>query len=176
VAASLDGFIATPDGGVDWLKPYAAADAGFASFAAGIGGVLLGRGTYEKMRTFGPWAYTDRPSLVVTHRPIDAPPEGLETFAGPVAEAVARLRARVTRGDIWLIGGGDVAAQCAAEGVLDRIELYTIPVVLHGGLPLFAPRAQAPTPFRLVETGTLECGLVRTVYELEPAAPAAASA
>jgi dihydrofolate reductase len=165
VAASLDGFIATADGGVEWLKPYSGADAGFDDFIRGIGAILLGRGTYEKMRTFGAWPYSDRPTALLTNRPVQDLPDGVETVSGSVTSAIARLRARVERGDIWLLGGGNLAAQCASEGVLDRIELYTMPVILNDGLPLFARGSRSPVSFELIESGTLNCGVVRAVYQ-----------
>jgi len=57
VAASLDGFIATPDGGIDWLKPFEGTgeDYGYGGFYASIEAVLLGRVTYEQCLQFSEW-------------------------------------------------------------------------------------------------------------------------
>jgi dihydrofolate reductase len=57
VAASLDGFIATPDGGVGWLEPFEGEDYGYAAFYASGDALLMGRRTFEKTLALGPWPY-----------------------------------------------------------------------------------------------------------------------
>lgn len=63
VAASLDGFIATPDGGIEWLKPFEGGeeDYGYGAFYASVEAVLLGRVTYEKSLEFPEWPYAGKP-------------------------------------------------------------------------------------------------------------------
>ena len=163
VAASLDGFIATPDGGVDWLKPYQKHDYGFTRFMAGIGGVFMGRGTYNKTLSFGPWSFGSTPAVVMTNRPLPDAPAAVEARSGDVGAAYSHLRDRLARGDVWLLGGGRLAAQCLERGLLDELELYTMPVVLGGGLPLFA-ELRAPFGLTLQDTAGLAGGVVRSVY------------
>ncbi|MGA1209408.1 MAG: dihydrofolate reductase family protein, partial [Gemmobacter sp.] len=69
IATSLDGFIARPDGGLDWLEhPGAGAeDHGYGAFVAGIDGILMGRATFEVVARFDPWPY-DRPLIVLSAR------------------------------------------------------------------------------------------------------------
>ena len=57
IATSLDSFIATADGGVDWLEPFQAEDLGYSAFVATIGTIVMGRTTYEQIRGFGSWPY-----------------------------------------------------------------------------------------------------------------------
>ncbi len=163
VAVSLDGFIATPDGGVDWLKPYQKHDYGFTAFMAEIGGVFMGRGTYEKTLSFGPWTFGPAPAVVMTSRPLPKPPAAVQVRSGDVAAAWRDLQARVARGDVWLLGGGHLAAQCLELGVLDLLEVYTMPVVLGAGLPLFAPTTR-PRALELQDSAPLAGGVVRSVY------------
>lgn len=63
VATSLDGFIARPDGSVDWLDRFAEGgnDHGYNGFYQGIDGLLMGRGTYDIVRGFGDWPYPGKP-------------------------------------------------------------------------------------------------------------------
>ena len=64
VATSIDGYIASPDGSVEWLSPYEGKgeDYGYTEFYDSVDGVLLGSRTYEKALSFGAWPYSDKPS------------------------------------------------------------------------------------------------------------------
>ena len=68
VAASLDGFIATADGGIDWLRPFenTGEDYGYGEFYASIEAVLMGRKTYEKSLEFPEWPYSGKPYWVLS--------------------------------------------------------------------------------------------------------------
>ena len=74
VAASVDGYIATPDGAVDWLAPFHTdgEDHGYNAFLATLGGIVMGRRTYDQVRGFGPWPYTGLDCRVVTSRPVSS--------------------------------------------------------------------------------------------------------
>ncbi|MFF3038830.1 dihydrofolate reductase family protein [Arthrobacter citreus] len=141
VASSLDGFIATEGNSLDWLL-----DFGFASFQdhydqfiAGVGALIMGAQTYEWIRREQPdtWDYGELPCLVLTHRELQAPAGSGVRFAsgdpGPVLE-----QARTLAGDknIWVVGGGDVAAQIADAGLLDELWVTYMPVALGAGRPL----------------------------------------
>jgi len=92
-AVSIDGYIATLDGGVGWLDPFNSPELGYEAFLATVGGVILGRATYEQSLTFGPWPYPERRGLVVTSRPIADLPAGVRAIS------VAGLPAAVPRHD-----------------------------------------------------------------------------
>ncbi|MFT5088196.1 MAG: dihydrofolate reductase [Candidatus Latescibacterota bacterium] len=67
IAASLDGFIARPDGDIDWLhKPeYTTADGndfGYTEFIAGVDALVMGRNSFEKVLSFPSWPTSTRPS------------------------------------------------------------------------------------------------------------------
>lgn len=162
LAASLDGFIATRDGGVDWLNEYFGPELGFHSFMARIRGAIMGRGTWDKMigLTGGKSAYGAMPVTVVTNRPFEA--------AGPVGVAagspqviVAAMRAR-SPGPYWLVGGAHLATQLLEGGLLTRIDLFTIPVLLGEGIPAFVNRT--PVALDLVSTGTYPKGITRASF------------
>ena len=142
LAISADGFIARPDGSVDWLHDYDPAEFGFADFYAGIGSIVMGRATYEQSRSFGPdWPYRGKPNYVVTSRPVDGLPEGVAQHGPDIAALAAALRQQPQGGhgggdDVWLLGGPQLWAGFLAAGALDRFELYVIPVMLGAGMPL----------------------------------------
>jgi dihydrofolate reductase len=151
VAASLDGFIAPLDGSADWLSGYGAGD--YHRFIATIGGIIMGRRGYETELTMGDWAYDQLPVMVMSRGEIEKLPPGVALGRDP-AGALAALRARVAGGDIWLYGGGTIAGVFLDAGLIDRVEITTVPVVLGAGRSLFAGASHAHTLI-LRESGAL---------------------
>jgi dihydrofolate reductase len=164
VAASLDGYIADPNGGFDWIPQDPTVD--FAAIFARVDTVLLGRRTFELTRQSGapPWGAHMR-IYVFSHtlRP-EAYPE--VTVVGADATAVvAGLRAESGTGDIWLFGGGQLFSSLLAAGQVDQVEVTVVPVLLGGGVPLAAgiPRTQ----LRLHRTHQYPSGKVSLTYAVE---------
>jgi dihydrofolate reductase len=152
VAISADGFVATLDGGVDWLTPFqeTGEDYGYADFFASIDGLIMGRTTYDQVLGFGEWPYTDKPCWVLSSRPLESKkPTIMASSESP--DALTRRLAAVGYRRLWLVGGATTA--CAFENlklVTDYI-LTVIPVFLGQGLSLFS----APVGTgRLVLAGT----------------------
>ena len=164
VAVSIDGFIGPEDGSVGWLEGTAGGDEFFA-FLKTIGGIVMGRASFELSLSFGPWDWK-QPTVVLTSRPfVEALPEGVEAFNGSPAAALDRLRAKMTGGDIWLFGGGVTAGQFVDADLIDRLELAVIPVVLGRGLPLFGNAKGDLHKFRLTKSApSSEGGLVMLDY------------
>lgn len=163
VAASLDGFIATPDGGVGWLAPFEASgeDYGYAAFYATVDALLLGSRTYEQSLTFGPWPYEGKPTWVFSHRSFESGPDVTVTENTPLGVA-AELDARGVR-RAWLVGGAALAASFRAEGLITEYIVSVMPVILGGGVPLFAgPGSQER--LRVVESRTYDDGVVQVRY------------
>lgn len=141
VAASLDGYIAGPNGEIDWIVPDPTID--FTSVYAGFDTALLGRHTYELTQQPGapPWPAEWR--IYVVSRTLPAGQRSGVTVVGRDVEiTVAALRAESGR-DIWLFGGGQLFASLLAAGLVDRIEVAIMPVILGRGIPLVA--SDAPT-------------------------------
>lgn len=140
VASSLDGFIATSDGGVEWLEPFQAtgSDYGFSAFYEGVDALVMGSRTYEQTLTFGPSPHADKPVLVLSSR--NLPPRNHVEVAdlGP-AEAVKRLEA-AGASTMWLVGGGELAGSFARAGLVDIYIVSVMPVLLGSGVPLLGER------------------------------------
>ncbi len=160
VGASLDGFIARPDGALDWLRPFEGADNGFEEFMASVDAVVIGRATYDVVLGFGAWPYGRRPVYVLTHR-APVPRHGETLVSGEPGSIVGRLaRAGVRRA---YVDGGAVVSRFLAAGLLDEITLSFVPVVLGAGIRLF----QAPLPertLRLNGSRALPNGIVQARY------------
>lgn len=170
VAVSLDGFIAPPNGSADWLNPYGKiAGEVMGPWMKQIGGLLLGRATYDQAGSFGGWMWGDLPALVMTSRPLPKKhPASVEVLGGDPAEGLKRLRARISPGkgkggDIWLFGGGVTAGRFLGAGLIDMIELTIVPVALGAGRTLFNGVTVQET-FELVSVQQRALGCVSNTY------------
>jgi dihydrofolate reductase len=143
IAASLDGFIADEDGGVDWLEPFqgAAEESGYEDFFSEVGAIVLGASTYEQIPELGGWPYGEVPGWVFTHRSLPVWHGADVTFVrdepGPVVERIRRS----VDGNVWVVGGADLVRQFLAASLLDELILFVVPVLLGRGLPLFSGTA-----------------------------------
>lgn len=173
IATSLDGFIARPDGGLDWLDAAQARitppeDCGYAAFMQGMDALVMGRNTYEKVRSFTPWPY-DKPVYVLsrTLQALPDAPAGVQLFHGTPAELLAHAE---QQGQPRLyVDGGLTVQSFIAAGLLDEITITRIPVLLGEGLPLFGPLHAGHTEVALHHIGTRswDFGLVQSRYALK---------
>ena len=154
VAASLDGLIATPDGGIEWLKPYEGTgeDYGYGEFYASVEAVLLGRATYETCLQFPEWPYPGKPYWVFSRSNGNTP-----------QSVVAEMKARGLR-RAWLVGGGKLAAAFRAAGLITEHIVSVVPVVLGAGIPLFDGPGPAQQ-LRLLSSRAYPSGIVQLRYE-----------
>jgi dihydrofolate reductase len=167
IAVSLDGFIADKAGGVEWLQPYESEDVGFNAFLGEITTVVTGRRTYAQARGFAQWPYAGKRVIVLTHRPLERDrPAGVEPYNGEPDALVDQLK-HERDGDVWLLGGAMVAQEFLDRGLVDRIELYVIPVLLGDGVRLFT-RVDRSRTLAFSEARSYRNGIVGLVYELGP--------
>jgi dihydrofolate reductase len=137
MAASLDGYIADRDGGLDWLRPFEELDLGYPDFIAQVGVTVMGRKTYDRIESLGgDWPYEKQRSIVVSSRPIADPPPNTTLWHEGVPALAGHLRA-LREGDIWIVGGSTLQSAMLDIGALDRLELFVIPVLLGRGVPVF---------------------------------------
>lgn len=171
VASSVDGFLATEDGGVDWLNPFqeGGEDYGFAEFYQSVDALVLGSGTYEVSIELGPWPAPDKPSWVFTNRELTvAHPSIALTAVSPRALLEELSATEIKR--IWLMGGGKLATAFRSEGLIAQYLISVIPVLLGGGIPLFAHAPQLDS-LRLTGTRSYQSGIVQLSYEPVAEAP-----
>lgn len=119
VAASLDAYIATPDGGVDWLTQFhtAGEDHGAGELQSSVNALLMGSRTYEFVLKLGHWPSPDKPTWVFTHRDLRLLHPSISLTSQTSAEVVELLAARGVR-RAWLIGGGQLATSFRNAGCL----------------------------------------------------------
>lgn len=109
----------------------------------------------------------DKPTFVFTTRQLPVP-EGADVrfVSGPVADVLPFIREAAGDGDIWVVGGGDLAGQFLDAGALDEIALSVAPVALTGGAPLL-PRRVESDRLRLVSAKAVG-QFARLVYRVLP--------
>ncbi len=162
LAVSLDGFIARPDGGLDFLERFETSgeDYGYPDFFASVDTILVGRGTYDVVLGFPEWPYRGKRVVVLTHRP-PAPREG-ETFAAGAADEVIAALAAAGARRVYVDGGATVSSFLRA-GLLDDLTLSVVPIVLGAGIRLFQPPLPE-RPLALRDAQAFPSGLVRLRY------------
>lgn len=164
VASSMDGYIATPDGGVDWLTSFhcQGEDHGYAEFYASVDALLLGSDTYEVALAHGPWPSPDKPSWVFTRRKLSVVHPSVTLTSDDPSQVIASLAAN-GHGRAWLMGGGKLAASFRKRGLISHYRIFVVPLILGEGIPLFAPAA-GPDALRLVDTTRYASGIVELGY------------
>ena len=153
-AATLDGFIADENHSLDWLFTRDQDRGGslnYAEFFVGVGALAMGSTTYEwildheladKDPAGWKWPY-DIPCWVFTHRQLQVVPGAAIAFTSADVETVhAEMVAAAGGRNVWIVGGGDLAGQFAAAGLLDEVIVYVAPVTLGRGAPLLPRRLE----------------------------------
>jgi dihydrofolate reductase len=165
-AASLDGYIADPEGGVGFLDAFHDEDRGYENFFSQIGTLVMGRGTYKFVEDYGSWPYGDQyRTIVLTHRPIPAPLCTLEARAVDDFSAFARELRAFPGGDTWIVGGGKVMGAFLVAGEVDAIEMSIVPIAIGTGIPMYSGTKTISERLDLRRVEQFPSGIVRLTYE-----------
>jgi len=148
-ASSVDGFIATPDHSLAWLLTRDVdqqGPMGYSAFIASVGALVMGASTYrwvlDHLDSEGEsWPYT-QPCWVFTHGALPPAADNVRVVQGSVAERYDEIVASAEGGDVWVVGGGDLAGQFADAGRLDEVWVQYAPVALGAGAPLLPRRLE----------------------------------
>lgn len=172
IATSVDGYIARPDGAIDWLDSVEIPegdDLGYAAFIDSIDALVMGRNTFEVVMAMDvDWPYTV-PVHVVSRRGVEIPEELADRIshrretpndlcASLDAEGVSR---------IW-VDGGALISSFLAKGLIDRIIITTLPLLLGEGIPLFGS-FPGDISLRLESVTGIANGMTQTTYEVAKA-------
>lgn len=184
VAATADGFIATPDGAFDVFlqqgdhlahlaeaypetlpAPFREAH-GISAPNRHFDTVLMGRKTWAVGGAFGLTSpYPHLRQYVMSRSLTSAPASDVKLVRGDPVETVRRLKAETGLG-IWLCGGGELASVLGEE--IDELILKVNPVVVGAGIPLFRGGAR-PRALRLVSHQVFESGVCILRYRVQRA-------
>ena len=147
IAASLDGYIADKDGGVDWLHSIPNPenlDMGWVDLIDRIDSLVMGRKTFEKVCSFDcDWPYS-KPVFVLSNS-MKSIPEGYEVKAEPIKGSLPEvIEAIYQKGYKRLyIDGGVTVQSFLKEDLIDEMIITIIPILLGGGIPLFGELPKA---------------------------------
>ena len=166
IGTSVDGFIARPNGNLDFLPVGGGEPHGYLEFMASVDALVIGRNTFETVLAFTTWPYGDKRVVVLSSRPLDfsAVRGGVvEQMAGTPAEIVSKLAA--SGAHHLYVDGGITIQQFLREGMVQRLIITRVPVLIGEGIPLFGTLPQ-DIRLRHVATQHYPSGLVKTEYEV----------
>lgn len=175
---SLDGYVARPDGALDWVTMDEEIHAFINDQHREIGAYLNGRRSFEMMAAAWPPIEDDpsSPDVLVDYARIwKAKPKVV--FSRTLEEA--GWNARIVREDVaaeviklkrepgsdMLVGGPTLAASFFELGLIDAVDLFLNPVVLGSGVPMF-PALEPSIDMQLIESRTFDSGVVYLRYRL----------
>ena len=166
IGTSVDGFIARPNGNLDFLPVGGGEPHGYLEFMASVDALVIGRNTFETVLAFTAWPYGDKRVVVLSSRPLDfsAVRGGVvEQMAGTPAEIVSKLAA--SGAHHLYVDGGVTIQRFLREGMVQRLIITRVPVLIGEGIPLFGT---LPHDIRLrhVATQHYPSGLVKTEYQV----------
>jgi len=163
VGISLDGYIARPDGSLDFL--FMPKDYSMAGFFRRIDVAVMGRKTYEvgmklgggKISSPGMSCYVFSQTL-----PSDAP--GGVTVLRQAPKAFVQVVRKKQGKDIWLMGGGELTRTFLQDDLVDELYLGIVPTLIGEGIPAF-PDGFPQREFALVENKSYSKGLIALRYQ-----------
>jgi len=168
IATSADGFIARPDGDIEWLtrRPPPKGFYGIGKFMQSIDTKLFGRKTYDVSLRMGAKFDSKTRNYVFSRQPAPpSVPSGVEFIAGGIGSFAKRLRDQKGK-NIWMMGGGEIIASFLDEGAIDEFIISVIPVFIGEGIPLIAHRHR-DAPLRLRSVQRFPDGVVQLHYNME---------
>jgi len=163
LGCSLDGYIAGPNGELDWLTTFE--NTGYDEFFASVQALAMGRRTYEVMCGLAPDTYKGMPIHVLSSTL--APGAAADMGRSPVEihRDIPSLRSRLEVAGVSraYVDGGQTVQAFLAAGLLADLTVTRVPVVIGGGIPLFGPVPQI-VHAQLVSSMTTDEGAVQSVY------------
>ncbi|MFI7612118.1 dihydrofolate reductase family protein [Nonomuraea terrae] len=176
VQTTIDGYLAGPDGRMDWLTMPWTDDmnAHVDALTDSVDCIVLGRRLAEgfipawESRPEGEdqksidWM-NDTPKVVISRSLTESPWKNAVVEGGDLTETVNRLKSG-PGGDLITYGGATLVSGLIAGGLIDELHLFVNPVSVGGGLPVFPDSRQR---FRLVAARPFDCGITALHYEPE---------
>lgn len=167
IATSADGYIARPDGKLDWLtnRPAPKGFYGMPQFMGTVDAKIVGRKTFDLSVELGAHFSTDDKHYVFSRRPPPSSvPAGVEFITQSIRAFAKRLRKQVGK-NIWLMGGGEIIASFLDEDLIDEFIISVVPIFIGEGIPLIAPR-HLDVPLKLRSAKSFPDGVVQVHYDI----------
>ena len=172
INVTLDGYVAGPNGELDWLfrTMTPAQQAWTTAFLREVDTILIGHTTYLEQAAFWPSQTGEMATLMNSHTKIvfSSRLGALEwnhsrLAVSDVAEEIARLKREPGR-DIYVTGGARLARSLSQRGLIDEYNLTIHPILLGSGMPLFGEPSEE-IALTLVNTIPFESGAIQLIYQ-----------
>jgi dihydrofolate reductase len=163
VAATVDGFIAREDDSFDCFPNEGDHVLDYLSSLASYGAVLMGRRTYEiglKAGVTDP--YPNLESYVFSRSLKESPNPRVKLITEDAGAVVRRLKEEPGK-DIYLCGGGNLAAALFSQGLIDEVLVKLNPLLLGSGIPV-TPGLRGVTNLELLSTKVYRNGVLLLHY------------
>ncbi len=164
IAQSLDGYIATESGGLEWLDMVATEgeDYGYNQFVATVDTVVIGRKTYDKVMSFGiEFPHKGRKTYVLS-RSLSGKTDDVLFYNGDVSSLINEIR-QSPGTNIYVDGGSELVLEMLKNDLIDHFIISIIPVMLGSGIRLFQS-GFSQVNVSLVDCVTYPSGLVQLHY------------
>ncbi len=164
IASSLDGYIASQSGEVDWL--FTDQDYGYTEFFAKIDTVLMGSKTYQQLLGFGEYPYQSKKGFVFSKN-IESEVDDNVTFVKSNWQEFINTLRQASGHDIWLVGGAQIIYYFLQHSLIDELILSIHPIILGDGIPLIVKDSNLETALELKQVKTYDSGLLQVSYDLK---------
>jgi dihydrofolate reductase len=167
IATSADGYLARPDGNLDWLTQRSAPKGfyGLPEFERSTDAKILGRKTFDSSLRMGARFGGTTAHYVFSRRPPPASvPAGVHFVTESIGAFAERLRAQAGK-NVWMMGGGEIIGSFL-EGAIDEFIVAIVPTFIGEGIPLLAP-SHREVALRLLGVQQFPDGVVQLRYEVQ---------
>jgi dihydrofolate reductase len=167
IAISLDGYIATPENGLEWLNTFpnpSDSDYGYHEFMDRVDALVMGRKTFDIVSSFDPWPYTKK--VFVLSRSLKEVPavlvDQVEIVTGDISAVVKKINKQGF--NKLYIDGGQTIQAFLRKNLIDELIISKLPIILGEGVPLFTPQ-NLSIKFEHCSTEVFDGGLVKSHYK-----------
>lgn len=160
-AMSQDGFVTDAKGSAGWQAPYFTPELGFHDFIAGVSAVIIARSGYDTIAASGTWPFGAMPGIVPGPGPLTDIAAPVEAVTDTPLALVAAARAKGD-GMIWVQGDTALARRLINAGLVDRLDLFIMPVTLGTGTERID--ADALRPFNFEAEAHFANGVTKKTY------------
>jgi dihydrofolate reductase len=168
IATSADGYVARPDGNLDWLtdRPAPKGFYGLPEFERSTDAKILGRKTFDRSLQMGARFGAGAVHYVFSRRPPPASlPAGVRFITESIAAFAERVRSQSGK-NVWMMGGGEIIGSFLDEGAIDEFVITVVPTFIGEGIPLLAPRHRE-VELRLLGVQQFPDGVVQLHYDVQ---------
>ena len=165
IACSLDGYIARPDGDIEWLSKVERKDEdyGYSKFIESIDAIAMGSNTYRQVLGFGEWPYEGKTTFVFSKSRLHTDRPDILFMPDSLESSILNMEARGFD-NIWLMGGGELISSFYRSGLIDEYMISIVPFILGKGIRLFGD-TEKEADLKLVSSKKYDSGLVQVHYK-----------